>query len=117
MILHCLKNDTWEKVKDSASYSSESLHREGFIHCSPVEYFHRVAPNFKDVEDDLILLLLDEEKIESEVRWEDPENLGRAYPHIYGPLNLSAVVGVLPFLRDQNGNFVKNEELKIYPDR
>lgn len=117
MILHCLKKETWERVKNSAYYSSESLSAEGFIHCSPIEYFHRVAPNFKEIKEELLLLLLEEEKIDAEVRWEDPEKLGRAYPHIYGPLNLSSVTAVLPFLKDEKGNFIKNPELTDYVDK
>lgn len=117
MILHCLKKETWERVKHECHYSSASLSAEGFIHCSPVEYFHRVAPNFKEVSEELVLLLLDEGKIEPEIRWEDPENLGRAYPHLYGPLNLSSVMAVLPYLKDVEGNFVKNPELYEFPDR
>lgn len=52
--------------------------------------------------------------------WRDPYGygkttaIGREYPHIYGELNLDAVVNVVPFIRDEEGNFVLNEELKFY---
>lgn len=34
--------------------------RDGFIHCSTIEYFWRVAPNFLDVEEPMVILCIDE---------------------------------------------------------
>lgn len=72
----------------------------------------RVAPNFKILIDILVLLCIDTDKLESEVRWEDLDNCGRSYPHVYGLFNLNAVVTVLPYLKDENGTWTKNDELK-----
>ena len=47
---------------------------------------------------------------------EDSDGCGREYPHIYGALNLDAVEAVLPYLRDEDGNWMKNPELAEYPD-
>ncbi|NTW13107.1 MAG: hypothetical protein HGA30_07330, partial [Anaerolineales bacterium] len=30
---------------------------------------------------------------------------GDKFPHVYGPINLDAVVNVLDFIRDTNGDF------------
>ena len=64
-----------------------------------------------------MIVCIDEEKLESEVRYEDGDNCGRAYPHIYGLVNNSAVVDVLPFLRDASGKYVKNSEFLNIKDR
>lgn len=64
-----------------------------------------------------MLICLDEEKLESEVRYEDGDNCGRAYPHVYGLINNSAVINVLPFQRDEKGKYVKNKEFAEYEDR
>lgn len=86
------------------------MKKYGFIHCSAIEYFWRVAPNFKDVKEPLVLICIDENKLTSEIKYEDSDNCGRCYPHIYGENNIDSVVQVLPFLRDVNGNYIKNSE-------
>ena len=117
MILHCMKKATWEGLKDERRFGEKSIEAEGFVHCSPVEYMWRVAPNFKDITDELVLLCIDTDRLEAEVRWEDGDNCGRRYPHVYGLINLDAVTAVLPYLRDENGVWIKNDELKSIPDR
>lgn len=114
VILHCMKKAAWEAVQHGETWGQESVTAEGFVHCSPVGYFWRVAPLFKDVKDELVLVLLETKRLTSPLKWEDGENLGREYPHVYGPLNTSAVVGVLPFLWDERGDFVKNPELSAF---
>lgn len=112
IILHCLKESSWNKVKMHQYYGKESIEACGFIHCSSVENFWRVAPNFKGIEEPLVLLLIDFDKVESEIKWEDHDHCGREYPHIYGELNLNSVVEVLPFLKNEQGEFLYNEELE-----
>ena len=111
MILHCMKKSTWESRKNKAFWGKRNIEADGFIHCSPPEYFHRVAPNFKDVKDELVLLCIDEGRLVSEVRYEDGDDCGRLYPHVYGLINKDAVTEVLPFLRDEKGDWLKNPEL------
>ena len=55
-------------------------------------------------------ICIDEDKLDAKVCYEDGDNCGRAYPHVYGLVNNSAVVDVLPFLQDENGKYVKNPE-------
>lgn len=110
MILHCMKEKSWNKVKNKKSFGKKDLRKCGFIHCSSIEYFWRVAPNFKDVKEPLVLICIDEDKLTSEIKYEDSDNCGRYYPHIYGEINIDSVVQVLPFLKDESGNFIKNPE-------
>jgi len=117
MILHCTKRETWERVKRERYFGEKSIEVEGFIHCSSVEYMWRVAPNFEDVEDELVLLCIDTDKLEAEVRWEDGDNSGRCYPHVYGLINLDAVTAVLPYLKNKDGTWIKNEELSNIPNQ
>lgn len=112
MILHCMKKDTWEEDKYKQYIGEQNLEQDGYIHCSPVEYMWRVTPNFSHIRDELVLLYIDTDKLESEVRWEDGDNCGRSYPHVYGPINTNAVITVLPYMRDKHGIWIKNDELK-----
>lgn len=117
MILHCMQEKVWNKVKDKKSFGKKDVRKYGFIHCSTVAYFWRVAPNFKDIAEPLVLVCIDESKLTSEIRYEDSDNCGRYYPHIYGEINMDAVVQVLPFLRDENGNYIKNSEFDRIPNQ
>ena len=117
MILHCMRKSMWEQRKQKTSWGKCDIEAEGFIHCSTIEYFWRVAPNFFDVPDDLVLVCIDESKLTSEVRYEDGDNCGREYPHVYGVVNNDAVVMVLPFLKNEDGSYKKNPEFGDIPDR
>lgn len=110
MILHCMKKSEWEKKKDKECWGQESIDANGFIHCSTIEYFWRVAPNFYNTAEEFVLVCIDEDKLKSEVKYEEWDNTGRCYPHIYGLVNNDAVVNVLPFLKGENGEYVKNKE-------
>lgn len=110
MILHCMKESVWNERKEKEWWGQRDLDKNSFIHCSSIAYFWRVAPHFKNVAEPLVLVCIDEAKLISPVRYEDLDGCGRAYPHIYGLVNQSAVVQVLPFLKDADGNYEKNKE-------
>lgn len=117
IILHCAARSLWESAQNRPCLFEEMLGREGFIHCSSVEYFWRVASNFRDAAEELVLLCIDTDLLRAEVRWEDADGCGREYPHVYGPIDRQAITAALPFLRDENGTWVKNPELAHIPDR
>ncbi len=117
MILHCMKKSTWEERKNKESWGKRNIEAEGFIHCCQPEYFWRVAPNFDDVKEEMLILCLDESKLSAEIKFEDGDNCGRAYPHVYGLINNSAVIAILPFLRDKNGKWVKNLEIFMFENK
>lgn len=114
MILHCMTRKAWEAVRQAGRYDLSEGQK--FLHGSSVSFFWRVAPNFKNVSEEMVLLCIAEERLEPEIRWEDSDGCGREYPHIYGTLNIDAVEAVLPYLRDEDGNWMKNPELAGYPD-
>ena len=41
-------------MKYALRWGKRNIDAEGFIHCSTIEYFWRVAPNFADVEEDYV---------------------------------------------------------------
>ena len=115
MILHCMKKDDWDKLKNEKILNLAS--HQGYIHCSPVEYLWRVVYRFEKVNTEFVFLCIDEEKLNAEVRYEEWENSGRLYPHIYGEFNVDAIVKVLPFLRDKQGHWLKNPEFRTIDDK
>ncbi|MEX2237849.1 MAG: DUF952 domain-containing protein [Dehalococcoidia bacterium] len=106
MIYHLIPTSDYARLKDTAEYRPESLSEEGFIHCTgDLDTLVAVANDyFGSLEEPLLVLQIAVEQVEAPVVWEAPatgpaagrEHLGRArtFPHIYGPLNLSAVTGV-----------------------
>jgi len=105
MILHIIRKQEWQSAKKSGIYRNESLKDEGFIHCSNENQVCKVANNLYKDEEDILLLYIDEKKLSSEVVYEDLYQLGEKYPHVYGPINLDAVIKVEPFLTDEKGDF------------
>ncbi|MBQ3091500.1 MAG: DUF952 domain-containing protein [Clostridia bacterium] len=117
MILHCMKKALWEQRKDLERWGEEEIARAGCVHCSSVAFLWRVAPNFGSIDEPLVLLCIDETKLEAEVRYEDDGNYGRTYPHIYGLVNNDAVIDVLPYLKDSEGNYIKNPQFAHIEDK
>lgn len=114
IILHCLTQSKWNIAKENSYYGRESIEAYGFIHCSSIRDFWRVAPNFKNNDEPLLLLCIDSNKVEADIKCEDHDNCGREYPHVYGELNVDSVVRVLPFLKSDQGHFILNKELEQF---
>lgn len=105
IILHITKREDWEKAKTSGCYQAGTLDTEGFIHCSKPDQIIDVANCHFRGQSGLVLLCIDSEKVKSEIRYENLEGGKKLFPHIYGPLDLKAVVDVLDFRPQGDGNF------------
>jgi uncharacterized protein (DUF952 family) len=103
MILHITTKEAWQTAVDN--YIPEGFAEEGFIHCSTVEQVLKPANEMFHGRRDLILLCIDEEIVQAEVLYEDCYETGQAFPHIYGPLNTSAVVEIVDFPSNKDGSF------------
>jgi len=102
-ILHICTQQAWEQAQQAGKYSPPSLVSEGFIHCSRPEQIVPVANLFYRGTVDLVLLWIDPQKVEHEIRWEIVGE--QLFPHIYGPLNLQAVCKVKDYPADPDGRF------------
>jgi len=118
IILHLASHDAWLAAIKQGLYSADSLSTEGFIHCSKASQIVDVANAFYHGQGMLVLLVIDPSKLESGLKWEPPAEpaptharAGDLFPHIYGPLNLDAVVKVLPFEPGADGTFSLPSEL------
>jgi uncharacterized protein (DUF952 family) len=112
-ILHIISQTEWTSAQESDKYEAPSLHSEGFIHFSTADQVLRVANAFYRGHDDLLLLVVDPDKLNAELRWEDPVHPGvhmdtaqsEVFPHLYGPLNFDAVVNIVPMPASSDGAF------------
>jgi uncharacterized protein (DUF952 family) len=103
-IFHIARAADWEQARRSGSYTVSSygrtLQQEGFIHASRREQVRAVFDRFyRDVPDRLVLLAIDTDLLTAP--WVDEPVGTEVFPHIHGPLNTSAVVGVARL--DRNG--------------
>lgn len=105
MILHITHRSDWEAAQDAGDYRLDTLATEGFIHCSTPEQVLGPANEFYRGQSDLVLLVIDPERLASELVYEDSYDSGTAFPHVYGPLNLDAVTSVVPFPPRPDGTF------------
>ena len=93
-------------------YGEESIKRSGFIHCSDLYTYKLVAPNFRDEEEERILLVIDTDKVDAEIKWEDGGGLD--FPHIYGLLNTDSIVEVLPHEWSGDKVWIPDKRLEKY---
>lgn len=111
MILHIIKRKVWEQIKNEEFYCCDTLATEGFIHCSLPKQVVKVADSHYKEEVGLVLLCIDPVLVTAELRFEDLNDLGEDYPHIYGPLNIDAVTQVLDLDSKEDGSFRLPTEL------
>ena len=91
MIYHIIEEGLWEEIKNQNYFRPESLEGEGFVHFSKEDQVEKIA-DFQDRNvAETLVLEIDEERLDSELRFEGDEE---KFPHLYGPLNLGAVVSV-----------------------
>jgi uncharacterized protein (DUF952 family) len=105
-IVHATTRSAWSAAQASGKYAADSLAGEGFIHCSTAEQILGVADRFFAGQHGLVLLVIDPARLSSELHWEPGVDLAtELFPHIYGPINLNAVVDALEFEPDSDGKF------------
>ena len=104
MIFHIAAAADWEAAIRAGQYRAPSLEAEGFIHCSNHDQVAKVANVRFAGRGDLVLLCVEPERLRSPLRYEigEPET-GERFPHLYGPLEVDAVVAVRPFLEGADG--------------
>jgi uncharacterized protein (DUF952 family) len=94
-ILHITPRSQWQAAQAIGSYRADSLNHEGFIHCSQINQVVAVANRFYAGQSGLVLLVIEADRLQSPLRYEAAD--GDEFPHLYGALNLDAVVAAIAF--------------------
>lgn len=102
-LVHICPQSDWEKAMQEGEYRPETLESEGFIHCSTPQQVLATANRYFTGLNDLVLLWIAPRLLKAEVRWESAGT--EVFPHIYGALNLEAVLSIENFRPDQDGIF------------
>jgi uncharacterized protein (DUF952 family) len=109
VIYHIAAAADWAQARRDGQYAmstrGRTLAQEGFIHTSTAAQVAIVANAFYRDAADLLLLVIDPGRVTPEIRYERVPGQDLPYPHIYGPLNIDAVVATRPFEPDPDGTF------------
>jgi glutathione S-transferase len=108
-IYHIAAAADWERALRDGQYTMSTrgltLAEQGFIHASTADQVAAVANAFYLGEPDLLLLVIDTDLVGPQIRYEHVPGQAEPYPHIYGPLNLDAVLVARPFGPGPGGQF------------
>lgn len=91
--------------RSTVDYRPAGLDVEGFVHCSAADQLVEVANRLFGGRTDLWVLTIDSASLAADVVWEDSYGTGTDYPHVYGPIELSAIVDVTALVPDRDGRF------------
>jgi uncharacterized protein (DUF952 family) len=112
-LYHLTERPTWLAALEAGEYRMSTrgvtLAEEGFIHCSLRHQLRSVAELFYADADDLVVLIIDSDKVPAPVRFEAPAAGADKFPHIYGALPATAVTDVFAVTREPDGRFVLPE--------
>jgi uncharacterized protein (DUF952 family) len=91
----------WKDAQRSGAYSPEGLRSEGFIHAATREQIAGVVDRHLRGHGPRVQLTLDVAALGDVLQWEWSNASGDLYPHVFGPIPLSAVVASAPFDPEQ----------------
>lgn len=111
IVLKIVDRPSWEKARLEGAYrgSADDV-RDGFIHLSSPVQARGTVEKFFAGRGDLLLVALDAARLGSFLRWE-PSRGGELFPHVYGPLDLGAVLWEKPLPLDGGGRHIFPEEI------
>lgn len=112
MLFHIIAKQDWIEAERAGEYRPAGFDVEGFIHLSTNEQILRPANLLYNGRSDLELLVIDPERVDAEVVFE-PGSHGESelFPHLYGSLNIDAVVDRVDFPCTADGSFELPEQL------
>ena len=100
VLVHLIEPAQWRTALAEGAVVPPSLADVGFVHLSTPEQVHLPAEALYRGRRDLVLLVVDPARLTDPVRFEpgmpsDPASM--RFPHLYGPLPVTAVVAVVPY--------------------
>ena len=105
IMFHITTRRAWEGAAAEGTYQPEMFPVDGFIHCSTVAQVIQVANIRFRGQSGLVLLSIDTDKVAAEIIYENLEGGQQLFPHIYGELNLDAVLQAAAFTPGPDGCF------------
>ena len=98
--------DLWKAAEASGVFTGASIDlKDGYIHLSTAAQARRTAELHFAGQANLVLVAVDASRLGAALKYE-PSRGGDLFPHIYGPLPMTAVLSVRPLQLDTNGAHV-----------
>lgn len=94
IIYHLTPEAEWQQAQKKGHYDTASLAEEGFIHCSEERQIPGVLERYFKGKDHLVKLAIETDKLTSPLYYDWSPSIEDTFPHIYGPINLDAVMAV-----------------------
>jgi len=112
----------WIEAQQQGFITAPSLATEGFIHCSTEYQMRDVANKYYRGATDMVLVHIDPTVLTSPLKWEPPAHIDGSpslpneplFPHIYGVINLEAVIRVIDFPSNSDGSFDLPAQLTVF---
>ena len=96
----------WHEAEHAGVYRGSAADlRDGFIHFSTAEQATETASKWFAGQRNLVLIAVDAGALGTRLKWE-PSRGGALFPHLYGALELKAVLRVDPLSLDASGHHV-----------
>jgi len=105
LLFHIAPKDQWHSQQRYGLYRPDLREGEGFIHCSTASQVKKVADTKFAGQKNLYLIVIDRNLIISPVKMKDTSGEEEPFPHIYGPLNLDAVLDKIRLDPTEEGTF------------
>jgi len=92
IILHITTKDDWQNASQKGYYEGDSLSREGFVHCCFPHQLETVLNKWFPDRSGLLILKVETNRLTSDFKCENLEGGTVLFPHVYGPIELTAVI-------------------------
>jgi len=92
IIYHITTKEDWDVAIAQGFYEAASLSTEGFMHCSTETQVEGVLQRYFAGKNNLLKLTIDISKLQSGLQYDFSPSINEMFPHIYGRLNLDAVI-------------------------
>ncbi len=111
--MHLTNSTNWIEAQQQGFITAPSLTAEGFIHCSTEHQMRDVANKYYRGATEMVLVHIDPAALTCPLKWEPPAHIDGSpslpteplFPHIYGVINLDAVIRVIDFPLNLDGSF------------
>ena len=111
-IYHITTPELWQAALAAGEYRAPTLAAEGFMHASTAEQLVGSANRFYSQQPSVLLLKIRLDRVRPPVVWEQSTHSANPFPHLYGPLNLDAVVRLISWDRGSDGAYFAPADLE-----
>ena len=102
-IYKILSVSQWKEAQSASVFKGAPIDlADGYIHFSTTEQVEETARKHFKGQGDLLLATIDEALLGEALRYE-PSRGGQLFPHLYGPMPLSAVTQLVPLPMGSDG--------------